>query len=79
MPTKLNGNIDWSKFFMGFAVAVVFVIQSLQGIDLNILEEEVETYHFTIQKKEELVKFLYDIQHRVEILEGANDANKTKR
>ena len=30
MPTKDNGNADWSKMFMGMAVAIVFVMQAYQ-------------------------------------------------
>jgi len=36
---KPNGDIDWNRFFMGFAVALVFVIQSLHSMSLLWLSE----------------------------------------
>jgi len=41
MPTKLNGETDWSKLFMGFAVALVFVLQSYTQIQQTSHEKQI--------------------------------------
>jgi len=39
---KPDGNIDWNKFFMGFAVSVVFVLQSYSQMQHNEVKQEVD-------------------------------------
>ena len=47
MPTKLNEEVDWSKLFMGFAVALVFVLQAVNQMRVEqiksttLIEQEI--------------------------------------
>jgi len=45
MPTKSDGGTDWSKLFMGFAVALVFVFQSYHQIVQDAHSDEIKKLH----------------------------------
>ena len=73
MPTKIDGQTDWNKFFMGIAVAVVFVFQAytttMQQVhdnQLHTLEDttlsEVEIDEKIDMKTNHLIMKLIDIQ-----------------
>ena len=40
MPVKVDGSVDWSKFFMGAAVAFVFVMQAYHSMRLDDLRTD---------------------------------------
>ena len=41
MIKKDNGDIDWSKLFMGFAMALVFVMQQYHAIQVEDLRANI--------------------------------------
>jgi len=73
---KPNGDTDWNKFFMGFAVALVLVIQQFQTYhiaDLKaqaLIQEKVFMPKERVLKKEaEALKKLAHIESRLDKIE----------
>jgi len=73
---KPDGNTDWNKFFMGFAVAFVFVMQSYSQLQHNQTRTEINDIHKTYtpsteiradmeMNKENLKSVLADIDARL--------------
>ena len=51
---KPDGGTDWSKFFMGFAVAFVFVMQSYSQMQHNQTRAEINDIHKTYTPSTEI-------------------------
>ena len=51
---KPNGDTDWNKFFMGFAVALVFVMQSYNQLQQNQTRTEILDIHKTYKPRVEV-------------------------
>ncbi len=41
MLKKVNGDIDWNKLFMGFAVAFVFIMQQYHSMQVSSIKQEI--------------------------------------
>ena len=55
MPIKQDGTVDWSKLFMGFAVALVFVMQAYHSMKLEDFREHTKTHYLQEEEIEKLV------------------------
>ena len=44
MPTKQNGQLDWSKLFMGFSVAFVLALQQWQAYRIAEIKATSENF-----------------------------------
>jgi len=55
---RTNGDIDWSKLFMGFAVALVLVLQQWQSYRLAEIKAVADANANDFMKKEEVAKRL---------------------
>jgi len=53
-----NGNIDWSKVFMGFAMALVLVLQQWQSYRLAEIKAQGEVNAIQFMKKDEITRRL---------------------
>ena len=51
---KANGDTDWNKFFMGFAVALVFVMQSYSQLQHSQTRTEILDIHKTYKPRVEI-------------------------
>ena len=72
MPNILkqpNGDIDYSKIFMGFAMASVIVIQSLQTWHIAEIKAQGEVNRVNFMDKDKVLKIESDIIARVVKLE----------
>ena len=77
LPT---GETDWSKIFMGFAMALVFVMQQWHSIEVSDIkasmvpraEIQAHTQNFRREFKEDNDKFM----NRTEILDAFRDFSK---
>jgi len=69
MPLKPDGHIDWSKFFMGFAVAFVFVMQQWHSFRISENASGVAAQDKVIQVtqsgKDALLKELTHLQKQI--------------
>ena len=77
MPTKEDNTIDWSKLFMGFAVALVLILQQWQAYRIaeikatseNFIEKDevnkrLDHMDEVFMKKDELLVHLKIIERR---------------
>ena len=55
---KDNGSIDYSKLFMGFAMALVLVLQQWQSYRLAEIKAQAEANSVQFMKREEVIKRL---------------------
>ena len=55
---KDNGDIDYSKLFMGFAMALVLVLQQWQSYRLAEIKAQGEVNAIQFMKKDEVVRRL---------------------
>ena len=53
-----NGDIDWSKVFMGFAMALVLVLQQWQSYRLAEIKAQAEANSVQFMKRKEVVRRL---------------------
>jgi len=72
---KDNGDTDWSKIFMGFSVALVYIMQqyhAMQVADLKanvVPRAEYEMKHADVMDKDEILKALSELNTRLDALE----------
>ena len=81
---KPNGDTDWAKFFMGFAVALVFIIQSVHSLNISNLKEDLvprseiheryttknEAVIITQESIDKLQKYLISLERRLDVVEA---------
>jgi len=72
-----NGELDWSKLFMGFAMAIVLIIQQFQTYHIADLKAQAAIQEKVFMPKErvlrkeaEALKRLDDVVTRLKNLEG---------
>jgi len=56
MPTKPNGDTDWSKFFMALAAGIVFTLQGVSQIQLSNHSDELKSIDKTIVDRGEIIQ-----------------------
>ena len=67
-----NGDIDWSKMFMGFAMALVFVMQqyhAMQVADLKsnvVPRAEYELKHQEVMDKDVILSAIKELNDRID-------------
>ena len=70
-----NGNVDWSKLFMGVAMAVVFVMQQYHAIQVedlraNIVPRAEYTAHReNVMDKDIILAALKELNERIDDIE----------
>ena len=75
MPTKENGQTDWSKIFMGAAVALVFIMQQYHAMQISdvkanvVPRAEYEEKHKEVMHKDEITLALKVIAARMDRIE----------
>ena len=73
-----TGDTDWSKLFMGFAMAFVFVLQAWHGMQVQDLKANVvpraefESKHSQLMQRDEILAALKALNDRMD----ANDAKR---
>ena len=73
---KDDGSFDYSKFFMGLAVAIVFVLQQWHAIQLDDVRSKVvpraeyEKHRDSTMDKDEILKALQMVNARLNAMEG---------
>jgi hypothetical protein len=84
MPQKEDGSTDWSKVFMGFAVALVFVMQQYHAMQVSDLKEQVVPRHEfeakaeKVMDKDEIMFALQRLAERLDAIEGRTNDDKTR-
>ena len=53
-----HGDLDWSKVFMGFAMALVLILQQWQSYRLAEIKAQAEANSVQFMKREEVVRRL---------------------
>ena len=72
---KLDGTFDYSKFFMGLAVAIVFVLQSWHSIQISdiratvVPRTEYEEKHKIVMPREEIMSELKLLEDRLDSID----------
>ena len=72
---KDNGDIDWSKIFMGFAMALVFVMQQYHAMQVSNLKSnivpraEYEAKHRDVMDKDVIISALKELNNRLDRME----------
>ena len=67
-----NGDIDWSKMFMGFAVALVFVMQQYHAMQVSDLKSNVvpraeyEVKHQDVMDKDVILAAIKELHDRID-------------
>ncbi len=75
MLKKVNGDIEWNKLFMGFAVALVFIMQQYHAMQVSDLKNtvvpraEYEIKHQEVMDKDIILEALKRLGDRIEGLE----------
>ena len=75
---KPDGTFDYSKFFMGLAVAIVFVLQQWHAMQLDAVKDivvprpEYEQRHEKVMDKDEILKSLQMINSRIDAMKIKN-------
>ena len=70
-----NGDIDWSKLFMGFALALVYIMQSyhaMQVADLKanmVPRQEIDRKADKIMDKSDIMTALISLNNRLDAME----------
>ena len=70
-----NGEIDWSKLFMGFALALVYIMQSyhaMQVADLKanmVPRQEIDRKADKIMDKSDIMTALSSLNNRLDAME----------
>ena len=70
-----NGDIDWSKMFMGFAVALVFVMQQYHAMQVSDLKSNVvpraeyEVKHQDVMDKDVILAAIKELHDRIDRIE----------
>jgi len=54
--TKSNGDIDWTKLFMGFAMAIVLIIQQVQTYHIADLKAQASIQERVFMPKERVLR-----------------------
>ena len=76
---KPDGTFDYSKFFMGLAVAIVFVLQQYHAMQLDdvrssvVPRAEYEKHRDSTMDKDEILKALQMVNARLNSMEGSSD------
>jgi len=78
-----NGEMDWSKLFMGLAMAVVLIIQQFQTYHLadlkaqaSIQEKLFMPKERVLKKEAEALKLLDEFGDRLKVIEEKINVNK---
>ena len=77
---KPDGSFDYSKFFMGLAVAIVFVLQQWHAMQLEDVKNtivprvEYEKHRDSTMDKDEILKALQMVNSRLNSMEGKDDS-----
>ena len=72
MPEMLKdkeGNTSWSAVFMGFAVALVLIMQQYQTMHIAEIKTQGEVNAINFMNKDEIIKIQTDLMTRVEYVE----------
>lgn len=75
---KPNGDVDYGKLFMGFAVAFVYVLQAWHAMQLSDVKAEVvprseyETKHAQLMQKDVILDALNKLSDRMDAMEKPN-------
>ncbi len=82
---KVNGEVDWNKLFMGFAVALVFIMQqyhAMQVADLKsnvVPRAEYEIKHQEVMDKDIILAAIKELHDRIDNIDNeVKDDNKGK-
>ena len=75
---KPDGNTDWSKFFMGFAVAAVFVMQSFSQMQHNQTKTDIRDIHKEYVPRPEINRYLEVNEDNIKKVLADIDARLTK-
>ena len=79
---KPDGTFDYSKFFMGLAVAVVFVMQQWHAMKLEDLKtqvvprKEIEQQTTKFMHRDTILSAINRLNNRMDILEGKQNDSK---
>ena len=65
-----NGDIDYSKIFMGFAMAIILVMQQWQTMHIAELKARAEIRSDLFMDKSKVLLIAEDIQRRLKHLES---------
>ena len=75
-----TGDIDWSKIFMGFAMALVFVMQQWHSIQMSDIKADMvpraEVERHNEKLRNEMGKHTEGFMNRAEILDALRDFSK---
>ena len=75
---KQNGDIDFSKLFMGFALALVYVMQSYHAIQVSELKNtvvpraEYEIKHQEVMDKDMILAAIKELHDRIDEVKDGN-------
>ena len=64
-----NGDVDWSKIFMGFAMAAVLILQQVQTMHIAEIRTQAEINKVNFLSKDKVYKIEDNLEKRLEILE----------
>ena len=79
---KENGDIDWSKLFMGFAMALVFIMQQYHAMQVSDLKAvvvprpEYTIHQDKVMDKDIILEALNRLDDRIDTIEGEKYGNK---
>ncbi len=79
MMKKPNGDIDFQKLFMGFALALVYVMQSYHAMQVSDLKTtvlprvEYELKHQEVMDKDIILEAFRELNERIDGIENGND------
>ncbi len=77
---KVNGEVDWNKLFMGFAVALVFIMQQYHAMQVSNIKStivpraEYTAHQENVMDKDVILEALERLGTRIDEVEA--DANK---
>ena len=66
---KTNGQTDWTKIFMGFAVALVLIMQQYQTMHIAEIKAQGEITQINFMDKDAIRKIQEDIHKRINYTE----------
>ncbi len=75
MLKKSNGETDWNKLFMGFAIAFVFVMQQYHSMQVSSIKQEIvpraeyAAHQENVMDKDIIIEALKKLGERMDKLE----------
>ncbi len=71
-----NGDTDWGKLFMGFAIALVYILQSYHAMQVADLKAtvvprmEYEIKNDKLMSRDEILFAIKELHTRIDIIDG---------